>query len=224
MFKPGSTIRDSKGHAFTVHLTPVSEKGITMYRTREEWLVSAVEALRPMFAEQASDIPAVKVSVGWPGGRGRKNKVIGQCWHPDSAADGAAHIFVSPVLSAPVEVLETLVHELVHAVDRNASGHKGAFTKLAKALGLTGKMTATVASDDLRLVLADMADRLGEYPHGALVGLPTDGADGPKKQGTRMLKIECVEGSGYTVRMTRKWLDEYGTPTCPCHSVRMAEA
>jgi hypothetical protein len=195
----------------------------TAHTTREAWLVAAVEGLRPMFAAQSAEIPAVKVSVGWPGGRGKKSNVVGQCWHPEAAADKAAHIFVSPAVSSPAEVLAILVHELVHAVDVNKSGHKGAFAKLAKALGLVGKMTTSTAGEDLALELNKLAESLGEYPHGALLA-GGRGADGPKKQGTRMLKVECTEGSGYVVRMTRKWLDEYGAPTCPCHSMKMAEA
>lgn len=195
----------------------------TTHSTREAWLVAAVEGLRPLFSAQSADIPAVKVSVGWPGGRGKKSNVVGQCWHPEAAADKAAHIFVSPAVSSPAEVLAILVHELVHAVDVNQSGHKGAFAKLAKSLGLVGKMTTSTAGEDLALELDKLATELGAYPHGAL-SAGGQGADGPKKQGTRMLKVECTEGSGYVVRMTRKWLDEYGAPTCPCHSVKMAEA
>ena len=195
----------------------------TTHTTREAWLVAAVEGLRPMFAAQSAEIPAVLVSVGWPGGRGKKSNVVGQCWNPALAADKAAHIFVSPSVSSPAEVLAILVHELVHAVDVNASGHKGPFAKLAKALGLVGKMTTSTAGEDLAVELDKLATELGAYPHGALAA-GGQGADGPKKQGTRMLKVECTEGSGYVVRMTRKWLDEYGAPTCPCHSVTMAEA
>lgn len=199
------------------------------FATREEWLVAAIDALRPRFELVGATIPAVRVSVGWPGGRGKKNSVIGQCWAGSAATDGVAQVFISPVLGTVVGsegtegVLDVLLHELVHAVDDNKSGHKGEFTKLAKGLGLTGKMTATVAGPELTAHLTDLADRLGPYPHAAITA-GADGADGPSKQGTRMLKVECVEGSGYMVRMTRKWLDEYGTPACPCHSERMEEA
>lgn len=194
------------------------------FATREQWLVAAVKRLAPLFKHlDNAEIPAVKVSVGWPGGRGNKNSVIGQCWHPEAASDKAAHIFISPVLEDPIRVLDVLAHELCHAIDVNASGHRGNFARLAKGIGLEGKMTATVAGDELRERLVKIAEGLGDYPHGALLGL-SDGADGPKKQGTRMLKVECSEGSGYIVRMTRKWLDEFGAPKCPCHDEVMSEA
>lgn len=192
------------------------------FDTREEWLVAAVAALTPLFEEQGATIPAVRVSVGWPGGNGRKNSVIGQCWATSQSADGVGQVFISPVLDDAVQVLDVLTHELVHAVDDCKSGHKGAFAKLAKALGLGGKMTATVAGDELRAKLETISAELGDYPHAKLAA--GAGAEGPKKQGTRMLKVECAEGSGYVVRMTRKWLDEYGTPACPCHGEAMEEA
>lgn len=192
------------------------------YKTREEWLVAAVAALAPLFAEAGEELPAVRVSVGWPGGNGRKNSVIGQCWATSQSADKVAQLFISPVLDDAARVLDVLAHELVHAVDDCQSGHKGRFAKIAKAIGLEGKMTATVAGAELKAKLEAIVAELGPYPHAALAA--GQGADGPKKQGTRMLKVECAEGSGYVVRMTRKWLDEVGAPTCPCHSEQMVEA
>lgn len=193
------------------------------FQTREEWLVAAVEALAPIFAAVEETLPEVRVSVGWPGGNGRKNSVIGQCWSTKVAADSVSQLFISPVLEDAVRVLDVLAHELIHAIDDCQSGHKGRFAKIAKAIGLTGKMTATVAGDDLKEELVKIADALGEYPHAALVN-PGQGADGPKKQTTRMMKVECAEGSGYKARMTRQWLEEYGAPFCPCHNEQMIQA
>ncbi len=197
------------------------------FNTREEWLVAGVEALAPIFEQEGESLPPVKVSVGWPGGRGKKNSVIGQCWSPAVAADEVSHVFISPVLDDAVRVLDVLAHELVPAINfagpDAGCGHKGAFARIAKAIGLEGKLTATVAGPGLKDCLDRIVEDLGDYPHGALVS-GADGADGPKKQGTRMLKIECAEGSGYIVRMTRKWLDEFGAPKCPCHDEVMAES
>jgi len=195
----------------------------TKFQTREEWLVAAVAALAPLFSALEETLPEVRVSVGWPGGNGRKNSVIGQCWSTKVAADSVSQLFISPVLDDAVRVLDVLAHELIHAIDDCQSGHKGRFAKIAKALGLTGKMTATVAGDDLKAKLEEIAAELGAYPHAALVN-PGQGADGPKKQTTRMMKVECAEGSGYKARMTRQWLEEYGAPFCPCHNEQMLEA
>lgn len=186
--------------------------------SREAWLTAAVEEMRPMFSEAGATLPArIRVSVGFPGGRkSSKTKTIGECWSTAAVADGVPTILISPLIADPVTMLSTLVHELVHAADDCKSGHKKPFQTLAAAVGLTGKWTATVASEDLAKVLTKMAKRLGDIDHGVLS--PAAG----KKQTTRMLKVECP-GCGCVVRMTRKWLDEAGTPTCGC-GTRMVRA
>ena len=191
------------------------------FLTREEWLVAATARLAELFVEIGETLPKTRVSVGWPGGRGAKNAVIGQCWPSAASSDKVAQLFISPVLVDASRILDVLAHELVHAVDDCQSGHKGRFAKVAKALGLTGKMTATVAGEPLKARLDAIAADLGVYPHAALGA--AQGAEGPKKQAARMLKVSCAEGSGYIVRMTRTWIDEVGTPICPCHTEPMIE-
>lgn len=203
-------------------MTATTAEAPARFQTREEWLVAAVEAFEDLFSEIGETIPSVRVSVGWPGGRGRKAATIGQCWASSASADGIAQVFISPVLEDAAVVLSTLVHEIVHAVDDCESGHRGRFAKMAKALGLVGPMTATTAGDDLAARLAEIADGLGAYPHAALARA-ADSAEGPKKQGTRMLKVQCPE-SGYIVRTTAKWLEEVGEPLCPCHKEPMLRA
>jgi len=188
--------------------------------TREEWLGALVTALRPMFAAAGSPIPAkVRVSCGWPscGGTSMSRKAIGQAWSPKCSADGTHETFLSPVLGTAKDVGHVLVHELAHHAVGTDAGHKGPFRKLAMALGLAGKMTATVAGKDLAERLNALCAPLGDYPHAAL-----DPKAGPKKQGTRQLKVSCAD-CGCVVRMTRKWLDEQGAPTCGCGGAMHAE-
>lgn len=187
------------------------------YETREEWLRAAIAAVRPIFTD--TTLPAiVHVSCGFPSVRAlsNRNRSIGECWYRDASSDGNHHIFISPTIShdEPVKVLETLVHELVHAAVGHECGHKGAFKQTAQAVGLEGRMTATHAGQRLLDQLTPIAKALGPYPHATLNPLkrPT------KKQGTRMLKLECAK-DGYIVRTTRKWMEEMGAPTCPCGRV-----
>jgi hypothetical protein len=205
-------------HANLVATLP-TRTGSTRFATREEWLTAAVEMSAQLFAEIGRTIPAVRVSVGWPGGRGKKNAVIGQCWASHVTADKTAQIFISPVLDDAAKVLATLVHELVHAVDDCKSGHQGDFAKMARRVGLAGKLTATTAGDELAAKLADMSVLLGAYPHGRIAA-GADGADGPKKQTTRMVKCGCDE-CGYIARTTRQHLDAWGAPICPCNREQM---
>ena len=205
------------------------EPGEPLYSTREAWLEAGVEALIPLFKDIPDvEIPKVRVSVGWPGGRGPKGQVIGQCWKTNTATDSISQIFISPVVDDPKKALATLAHELIHASDDGASGHKGHFARTAKTLGFTGKLTAVLmngeisATPELVTKITGLAEKLGPYPHAAL----SERAK-PKTQKTYMLKLvseDCDEcgHSGYMVRMTQKWLNDFGAPLCP-HGVEMIE-
>jgi hypothetical protein len=191
------------------------------FETREQYLLAAVEAIRPIFTRAEATIPAVHVSTGWPSTRGtsQKRKALGECWDKSASADSVAQVFISPFLSdclnalPPAEdgcgVLPTLVHELVHVSVGNDAGHGKHFRKLALAVGLEGKMTSTNAGKPLVAALKEIMADLGDYPHAKLDAL----LSGKKKQGTRMVKCECVT-CGYVLRTTKKWLD-IGVPSCP---------
>ncbi len=177
-----------------------------MEKTREGWLMEATEIFRSWFDEHAKPLPEqVRVSVGFP--KGKRKTTIGICHHPDAAADGIPQMFISPAIADPIQVLATLLHELIHAADRNENGHRAEFGRVARALGLEGKLTATVPGDDLTLRLKDVLGKIGDYPHSALATRPRGSV------GSRMLKATC--SCGYTIRLTRKWAD-IGLPTCVC--------
>jgi hypothetical protein len=178
--------------------------------TREAWLNQALEKLRPWFEDRAGvAIPQdARVSVGFPGG-GSARKRIGECWARSQSKDKVNEIFISPVLSDPIRMLDVLVHEAVHAVDDCQSGHKEAFKRTALAVGLEGKMTATHAGDKLKAELERIIKILPPLTHGAL-DLSTR-----KKQPTRLVKLEC-DGCGMIIRTTAKWIEQTGNPDCAC--------
>lgn len=196
------------------------------FKTREEWLEAMTNALRPKFKAAGYAIPAkVHVSCAFPSTRGtaKKNRAIGECWPASSSESGHAEIFISPTLSDPIAVGGTLVHELLHAAiepmhpDKHV-GHGAAFKAAMGPLGMTGKATATTESAELKRELAAIAKKLGKYPHAAMK-LNLRG----KVQGTRLLKAECPE-CGYVIRVTAKWINEAGLPTCPCGAMFEAAA
>lgn len=183
-------------------------------KTREEWLQEAITELsETVFKRESVLVPAVHVSVGYPKGVRTVGKVVGVCHPAGLSEDEKAHIFINPCMKDSAQVLAILAHELVHAVDNCESGHKGRFAEIAKAIGLTGKMTATVPSEEMAQGLNVMVSKLGEYPHAIL-------RDGGRKQGTRMLKCWC-DNCGYICRTSEKWLNEYGAPLCPCNAKQM---
>lgn len=181
---------------------------------REAWLARAVELLRPMLEAAGGKLPVrLQAGVSWPKGKG--SDTIGQCFYKGWTADGTIHVIVSPTLGSDAgRVLDVLLHELVHAccAEHNC-GHKGPFKTLATAVGLTGKMTATVASEPLKVALAAMAEQLGPYPHAVMKG-----ATAPKswKRGAgKRIVLRSTNDHDYYVYMSREMLDEHGAPCDP---------
>jgi hypothetical protein len=193
--------------------------GVLTYRphaNRESWLEASIPMLRAtVFGDHVEKWPTfpIRVACGWPKGTrgGKGHHAIGQCWSNRCSKDGASEIFVSPELDDPIRVLDVLSHELVHAIVGCENGHRKPFGKLARAIGLEGKLTATVAGPALLERLHAITSVLWLYPHASL--LHADPLR--KKQTTRMLKVECP-ACGCIVRMTAKWIEDAGIPTCAC--------
>lgn len=186
-------------------------------QNREVWLTRAIEKhLTKMFKHSGSPLPAVKVSVGLPYGRGGK-KAIGQHWSPEASDDKKGSIFISPTINDSLEVLGVLVHELVHAAVGNEKKHGPEFRKVAVKLGLEGQMTATYPGLALQRSLRRVIKEIGKYPHAKLnlAMNPT------KKQTTRMIKMECQD-CGYIARASRKVIEEKGPAVCPCNLFPMS--
>jgi hypothetical protein len=202
-------------------------------RDRHDWLEKATLVLRHLFDTKGYTVPEkVRVAWGWPSNR--KGGRIGECWYPAASADGHAEIFLSPEigiparasearkLSATITILATLAHELVHATQGPKASHGPLFKRCAVAIGLTGKMTATVAGPDFKEWATQMIEEeLGPFPAGGLT--PGSGSAERKKQSTRLLKVFCPE-CGYTARVTNKWICDAGTPLCPSNGDPMEVA
>jgi hypothetical protein len=191
---------------------------------RESYLRALAEGLEPLFQAHGATYPdRIRFTCGWPAkGAGSRRKTVGQCFDPAASKDDHHEIIVGMSLDDPMTVAHTLAHELCHAVVGTTHGHKKPFRKLALAVGLVGKMTATTAGEAFTRHVQPILDELGEYPHAELDYSTV------KKQTTRMIKATCDEcaaesenGQGYTVRLTRKWLDAAGPPICPIHETTM---
>lgn len=183
-----------------------------MIADREGWLLELTRRLRPYFENAGYPLPEkIRASCGFPskGALATKSRRIGECWSCESSDDKHFETFVSPLLDNVLEVAATQVHELCHAAVGTECGHKKPFRMAMKAVGLEGKPTATKAGEALKAHLQKLIDEIGSYPHAKLTK-----ASGPKKQTTRMLKLECPK-CGYMCRTTKKWI-EVGVPTCPC--------
>lgn len=184
---------------------------------REDWLEKMIDLLRPDFEATGTSLPEkIRVSCGFPSksALARKKRRIGECWGVECSDDKSFQVFISPVLKESIEVAATLVHELVHCAVGVETKHRGQFPKVAKAIGLEGKMTETIAGLVLVARLKGLIETLGEYPHARLVA-----SNKPKTQTTRQRKVVCTNPEcGCIVRMTKKWVDDVGCPTCACGS------
>lgn len=138
--------------------------------TREQWLNALAKKLRPIITEHHKEdfTDKIRLSVGYPTS-GLKSRTIGQCIYPQSSADGHTEVFIRPDLADPVDVAATVLHELVHAALGPGHGHGPKFKRLATAVGLTGKMKATVPGPEALAAFEPILTALGPYPHGALV-------------------------------------------------------
>jgi hypothetical protein len=154
---------------------------------REYWLQRAVAFLIDHMVRCGLARVVVRVSCGWPsrGGLGQRQAVIGQCFAPQVCADGVSQIFISPRIADSIEVLGTLLHELVHASVGVQQKHLAPFSQAARKVGLVGPPTATVVGPSLRPLLQQYVEQVGTYPHAAI----TPQIKG--KVGSRLRLYEC---------------------------------
>lgn len=166
--------------------------------TRENWLNQAAAilintALRADNVEGAQE-PPVRVSVA-----PMTSKILGICHKRVQSDDGHNEIFITAHIDDSVKILDVLTHELIHAFDDGASGHRNYFARVARAAGLEGKLTATTAGPELTATLEGIVDILGPIPH-AKLNLK------PKSKGRNNNKIVC-DSCGFQANLSRKWVD-----------------
>ena len=185
--------------------------------TREAWLLLAVDRLRPLFQEKGYTVPTVRVSCGIPS-TSRRGSAVGQCWPSSATEDGANEIYISPVYANPVDILDTLVHELVHAVDDCKHRHGKEYKEIALKVGLQGKMREASAGPLLRerlaLIAVELTAQVGAYPH-VVMQVPR----AMHAAGRPAPKAACPQ-CGFRVSMLMKHLD-LGPPICPKDKVVM---
>lgn len=204
--------------------------------SRETWMQACIQALSSWMSALGADVPPnIRAGCGWPAGAGESN-VRGACYSPDVSKDGTFEIFVSPSEDVPLEVASILAHEISHAAMGMEEGHGPKFAALVRSIGLEGPPTATKPGAGFKAWFDAVSDSFGAYPHAAMT-LPPEAPEppegtpppprakprrigAPKPQKGRLLKAACA--CGYTVRVTRIWLDK-GAPICPLCRASMTE-
>lgn len=190
------------------------------FETREQWLNAFALEAAPFFKAADCPIPkAVRISIGFPS-TGARSKRIGECWGTVSSQDDHAEIFLRPSLATSERIADVLTHELIHASLGIAEGHGKNFKKCATALGLTGKMRATVAGPKWSEWALPILKKIGPMPGAPLSEMRTIG----KKQTTRMIKCEC-DDCGLIFRTTRSNIEgrDLRCPDADCGGHVMVE-
>lgn len=181
-----------------------------LFDDREAWLTEASNLiLDDIIMDECEGYarPNFRISIGFPK-HSRGGKAIAVCFRKEASTDGVNEIFINPEIDSPVDVLESVAHELIHAVDNCESGHRNFFARVARAIGLEGKLTATYAGEQLKGVLESYSVLLGQFPHAKM------NMDKVRKPDTtRQLKVECND-CGMIFRTSRKW--QVKVQSCPC--------
>lgn len=176
--------------------------------TREEWLNQVIAAAWPMFEAEGAPLPVTRAALMPPH---RKMKAIGLCWHSSAVDDNAREIWVSSQLNDTMQVVATLVHELCHAALPDSVGHKAPFVKLARAMALEGKPTATFGGPTFIAIWAPILEAMEPMPgakfHGYLVG-------GRRKQPSRAKKNLMCPDCGFFAKVFVDQMD-WGRLRCP---------
>lgn len=185
------------------------------HETRETWLKAAMAELDRVFFKPGGHKlpPKLFVSIGWAKNPG-KGDAIGQCFPPNWSGDEkATNMFICPRLGDPIEVLATLLHEMVHAAVGCEHGHKAPFKKVIKEFGLAGKATATYAEpgSECHEKLQGIAKELGRYPHVPMI------ARKKSKRGSMggWVRLMSTNEETYKVLVSPKMLEEHGYPVDP---------
>ncbi len=205
-------------------------------QSREEWLFEMAQVvnkdlfkqplLNKLGIKKKFNIKDLQFSMAFPpnnringkivsGKLRRANKsssTIGECWAGYSVSSKEkmlTQIFITPDLTDTTRIVGVLIHELIHYLTP-AEGHRGKFRRLAVAVGLEGKMTATTESKELVEKIEKMVKKVGKIPHSKWIPVTR------KVQTTRMLKLSCqAVDHTYIVRTSRKNIVEYGSAVCP---------
>ena len=183
---------------------------------REQWLTEAAKHVNTdIFIPLGKEAVDFRVSVGFPPKGGKPNQrgkaVIGVCFNPALSAGNITEIFISPLLETAFEAIDTLGHEMVHAIVGTECGHKGPFKRLALAIGLNnGKMTEASAGPELTERLNAILERMPPYPHSKLT------PQSSTKQGTRLIKVVCT-GCDNVARQAKTPFLTYGLVCGACN-------
>lgn len=178
---------------------------------REHWLQELGRMSEPLF--KGFNIGQYRISCSWPSmnALGSRVRRLGECHHKKVSKGDLYEIFITPLIDDSVEVGGIVLHEMAHIAAGVGTGHGKEYVRVCKHVGLTrNKPTQAAPGDDLTNRLKRYVERLGGYPHKAIVHNPT--LKQRKKTSTGIVCRSC----GCKMTIGLKWLSASGLPTCGC--------
>jgi len=184
--------------------------------SREDWLKQAAIVIeKEILSKHSISLPQNwTVSVGFPAG---SPKAIGQAWDKESCDDKKTYsMFISPILGNQdkVNMLQVLLHEMIHIAVGIDQKHGGEFKRVARLVGLEGRLTATYVSETNPLYskLKDIYSQVGwAYPHEVLI--PKYKLK--KERKSNMVKLVSVSNPEYIVKIKKDIFENEGAATDP---------
>ena len=108
--------------------------------TREEWCERALALLVEEFASIGIVHPAPDERDWRVAVAPIRGQALGVCHHSMRSRDGRTNfITVGTQQAEPIELVHTLAHELLHAFDNLASGHRGRWRRWARVVGIEAR-------------------------------------------------------------------------------------
>ena len=155
-----------------------------------QWLQDSLPELqKSIFGPAKLTIPKkLRLNVGMmPGKTGQNNRTLGVCYkaHVNNGVNLITLNIATTDRENSERILDILCHEIIHAIDNNENGHGPVFKKMALAIGLEGKMTATTATKKLTKKLAKVVKKIGEFPEQAI------NLHGLRQDTNRNIKLQC---------------------------------
>jgi len=174
------------------------------------WFTRAMSEVRNLFSSHGYTVPEVQVTFGFTS-KGLRSSTIGECWATRVSDSKINHIFISPTIVDSEEILSTLIHECIHAIDDCQHGHGKEFKSIALKIGFKGPMRSTPPGPELKDRISKMIKKIGTYdaPRITVSHKPRI-----NKQPTRARCSEC----GYTVSVLSDFVHQ-GPPICPEHGI-----
>jgi len=129
------------------------------------WLQRAVTLLEPHFRQSGLELPPVRIEMD--------RILTRRACACARAQNGVNRISISPCAIEPRDILHTLAHELLHAVDDCASHHGAGFRRSAGKIGFIPRGNGALACGPvIAAVLKEVHTALGAYPHFAATFVP----------------------------------------------------